>query len=297
LTRNCAVIVHWGSEEPTIRAVLAALDTGLFSDVVVVANDRKPRPLLLNKVAIRWEVPSRNLGFGGACQFGADSCTAKRYAFFNADVIISATDIAKCLEALDEPGIGIAAPVLRYPDGTLQSACGTLSRVIWSPDPLNLPLCVQSEPLQCAWVTGAALFCRADVLQQVGWDGSYFLLCEDVDLCLRAGMAGWQVVIVPGATGLHQAGGTLVGIAMSYYGPRNRIWLARRYGSVSRSLLVTLVMALVTLRLVLADIVKWRRSHAMLHARGIIAGWASLPTDKQPQVGEPIPARWMDSWP
>ncbi len=276
---------------------LGALDTGLFSDVIVVANDGRPRPALLDGAEIRWEVPSHNLGFGSGCQFGAGCCRADKYAFFNADVTMSGTHIKKCLEALDRPKIGIAAPVLKYPDGTLQSACGTLSRVTWRPSALNPVPSGSSELLQCVWVTGAALFCRAEVLQQVEWDGSYFLLIEDVDFCLRTRMAGWCVVIVPRATGLHQAGGTLVGISMSYYRPRNRIWLARRYGSVSRSLLVTLAMALVTLRLLVADIVKWRRSRAMLHARGIIAGWASLPKGKQPQVGEPIPARWMDCWP
>ena len=41
-----------------------------------------------------------------------------------------------------------------------------------------------------------------------GFDPAYFLYYEDIDLCLRARRAGWEVGVVPQATAIHESGGS-----------------------------------------------------------------------------------------
>ena len=96
-------------------------------------------------------------------------------------------------DALDMSGAGISAPVLYLPNGDLQSGCGSLSRRMMMPYINNAP----TQPIsECDWVTGASLFCRHEVFESIGFDGSYFLGCEDLDIGYRAKLAGWRVVVV-----------------------------------------------------------------------------------------------------
>jgi GT2 family glycosyltransferase len=56
-------------------------------------------------------------------------------------------------------------------------------------------------------VLGAALAIRRDAFTSVGgFDESYFLYQEEIDLCYRLRGAGWEVHYVPTATVLHVGG-------------------------------------------------------------------------------------------
>jgi len=58
-------------------------------------------------------------------------------------------------------------------------------------------------------VTGSALLVRRDVLDSLGgWEEIYGWYYEDVDLCLRARAAGWNVAAVPAATVRHALSAT-----------------------------------------------------------------------------------------
>jgi GT2 family glycosyltransferase len=286
-----AVIIHWGNPRPTIEVALRYRKERHFSKVAVVANDLRPCPDELCDSDVSWIVPPRNLGFGGGCNFGATRYPASKYVFLNADVAFHTNAIAMCLQVLDSPCVGISAPALYFPDGSLQSGCGSLSRHLKVPRANNLP----NRPIsECDWVTGAGLFCRHEVLESIGFDGSYFLSYEDLDIAHRAKLAGWKVVIVSGAIATHPSRTTLNGVRPIYYGIRNPIWFSRRHGSFLGSVAMTLYALRKVPRVMLADIVKRRPSHTHLMCRGLIAGWGPLPNTKEPLLGEPIPSRWID---
>jgi N-acetylglucosaminyl-diphospho-decaprenol L-rhamnosyltransferase len=196
-----------------------------------------------------------------------------------------------CLDALDTPGIGICGPVLYLPDGNLQSGCGSVSKYMKIPRSSSLPIDPFSE---CDWVTGAALFCRGEALEEVGFDGSYFLGFEDVDIGYRARLAGWKVILVAAAQAEHPARTTLKGARPVYYGTRNQIWFARRHGTRLAAICATLYSLRVVPRVVLADLIKRRSSHTALMWHGLVAGWRPLPEIGEPLLDEPIPSRWID---
>ena len=65
-----------------------------------------------------------------------------------------------------------------------------------------------SQPVD--WVSGACLLLRRQALQHVGgFDETFFMYFEDVDLCLRLRQAGWQVWYHPQVGITHLGGQSL----------------------------------------------------------------------------------------
>ena len=63
-----------------------------------------------------------NLGFSGGNNLGAQHASGEFLCFLNPDVIVGPGWLEPLIAALDDPVVGIAAPVLVDPDGTLQEA-------------------------------------------------------------------------------------------------------------------------------------------------------------------------------
>lgn len=284
-----AVIVHWGEAQATVRLAQQHLRSGVFDRVAIVANDgtvthpSDPR--------MTWIVPTRNLGFGSACQYAARLVDADRYAFLNTDVRLPGETARRCLSALDTPGVGITGPLLVREDDTFQSGSGSWMPLLGTP---RMPQRVPKGLTLCAWVTGAAMFCRREVVTEVGFDGSYFLGSEDADLCDRVAEAGWKVAVVD-ARAYHEGGATMTGGRAQYYTLRNRIWFARKRRTRLAALVWTAWTALVLVpRIALADVVK-RRGHqrSIAACRALTDAWAKLPTFGEPWPHEPVPQAWM----
>jgi N-acetylglucosaminyl-diphospho-decaprenol L-rhamnosyltransferase len=288
---SVAILVHWGDPRATAEVAMRYHRDRSFSKVVVVANDFEACPRKLKGSDISWIIPQRNLGFGGGCNFGARRYEAKKYAFLNADVTFKPGAISACLEALDLPNVGITAPALYFPNGGLQSGCGSVSKYMKVPHVGAAPI---GSLRECEWVTGAALFCRHEVTESVGFDGSYFLGFEDVDIGRRARLNGWKVVVVSRGIAIHPGRVTLKGARPVYYGVRNQVWFSRRYGSFLGSALASIYVMRSFPRILAVDVVKRRPSHARLMLHGLRAGWSKLPGVGEPLPDEPIPSRWID---
>jgi GT2 family glycosyltransferase len=66
----------------------------------------------------------------------------------------------------------------------------------------------QAEPI--FWATGAALFIRSSVYQEVGGCDAYFFAHqEEIDLCWRIQLAGYKIYSCPASVAYHVGGGTL----------------------------------------------------------------------------------------
>ncbi len=264
----------------------------VFQHVVVVANDR--RAIVRDEPGVSWVVPERNLGYGAACQLAADMFEADYYAFLNPDVVLLGDAASRCLDALDRGGLSVAGPVLVHRDGRLQSGCGTWSRVLRAPVVLTWP---SAAIATCDWITGAALFCRREVMTEVRFDGSYFLGAEDADLCDRVRERGWEVGIVKEARGLHEGKTSITEGRWQYYSLRNRVWLARKRHSRLVALMNYLWLAgAMVPRVMCADVLKGRGySLSRAALRSLIDAGAPLPPFGQPWPHEPVPQRWL-SW-
>lgn len=64
-----------------------------------------------------------------------------------------------------------------------------------------------TRPEAVDWVSGASFVVRRAVFEQVGLlDEGYFMYYEEVDLCRRAGQAGWTCWVAPAARVVHLVG-------------------------------------------------------------------------------------------
>ncbi|MDP3995522.1 MAG: glycosyltransferase family 2 protein, partial [bacterium] len=60
------------------------------------------------------------------------------------------------------------------------------------------------EPIEIGYASGAALLVKRSVLEQVGFlDEKFFMYHEDLDLCWRAKLAGYRVMLAPKAMVYH----------------------------------------------------------------------------------------------
>jgi N-acetylglucosaminyl-diphospho-decaprenol L-rhamnosyltransferase len=302
--RVAAVIVHYGDPQRTTRAVMNHCKLGVFTDIIVIANDLLMRPEDLIDSTCTWLIPSRNLGFGGACQLGATTCRADVYAFFNAHVTIDRKAVERCVEAFDFKDVGIVSPISYYPGTGIPSIdwryarCARIySRVLHRP--ISVPLkdvhpnreASLNDLFDSDWAAGAAIFCRDEVIRDIRWDGSYFLGVEDVDICMRAKKSGWRVVTIPSAIAFHTGESTRNPAITAYYAPRNQLWFIRKYHDRRVQALVTAYLLLLLCRVAIADVLKKRRpSHAKSAILGILDGWLLLPHNSEALPGEPLRA-------
>jgi len=312
IRRVVAIVVHYGDRQQTVRAVLGHWDLKVFTRIIVVANDLSERPAQLTDDVCTWVIPSRNLGFGGGCQLAAKMCSADVYAFFNAHVTMDGASVRHCVAAFDIPDVGIAAPHVYLPttgdpeiDWKYARCTRTYSRTARLPIRVPLPQPkghdtateeagtsdVQStgEVIDNEWATGCAIFCRNEIIRDIGWDGSYFLQYEDTDISIRTRRSGWRVVTMPSALAYHTGDSTGSHALTAYYSMRNPIWFSRKYWSRPRQILLTFYLFFPLFRITIADALRRRRPrHGPSAARGIVDGWALWPSGKDPLPGEPL---------
>ncbi len=165
-----------------------------------------------------------NLGYGAAANQGIRACDAEFVLLLNSDTRVHGGAL-QALEVYFEqhPGAGIVGPRLLNPDGTLQASCypeptplhvlleeSTLGRWVRYIPPMReryLRTWSHSQPRVVPWVLGAALAIRRRAFDSVrGFDESFFLYWEEVDLCYRLGRAGWEIHFAPGAVVTHYGG-------------------------------------------------------------------------------------------
>ncbi|MCB0306630.1 MAG: glycosyltransferase family 2 protein [Calditrichaeota bacterium] len=84
------------------------------------------------------------------------------------------------------------------------------------------------QPLKIFWGSGACLFLRRDALRETGLlDADFGLHMEEIDLCWRFHLQGWEVLSIPQSRIWHFGGGTLnqTSPRKMYWNFRNNIFL------------------------------------------------------------------------
>lgn len=117
------------------------------------------------------------------------------------EALMAAATSAATSAAIPTANVGCTYPLQVDAQGRLQDSQRQ------APTPLALwRRRVLRQPEQRTdWVNGACMVIPRTAWQQVGgFDTRYFMYCEDVDLCLRLRLAGWQLAAAPSAKVLHQ---------------------------------------------------------------------------------------------
>jgi len=154
---------------------------------------------------------SENRGFAKACNAGAKAARGKLLVFLNNDTVAHQGWLVALTQTLCEhPECGLAGSRLLYPDGRIQHA-GIAFGDNGVPDhPYRFAEAQAPEvtqALEVPAVTGACVLIPAELFQKLGgFDESYPMYVEDVDLCLKVWQSGRSVRYVPESTLTHLEG-------------------------------------------------------------------------------------------
>lgn len=191
-------------------------------EVIVVDNDSQPDPLeqqLQDREEVKVIRLPRNVGFSAGVNEGYAASRGEWVLVLNPDVVVcpgfvdllcgAARDLRDDA-SLGAP-VGIAGFHLQNRDGSWQLSTGRFPSLpallvgLLRPRQTRKYFVPTKGERECVpWVTGSCLLIRRQCLRDIGgFDESFFLYYEDVDLCRRAIDAGWAVCYEPHVRASH----------------------------------------------------------------------------------------------
>lgn len=208
LTRDC--VEHALASDRPVEVILVdnGSDDGVPEalDRAYAADDR-----------VRVVYNRANLGFGPAVNRGAAVALGQRFLVLNPDCLIEPDTISRMVAhlgphtgivgALVQDAAGHVDPASRRRDPLLARAIATkLGRGSAGID-MGGPLPTGAEPVEV--VSGAILLMSRGAFETLGgFDETFFLHCEDMDLCRRARDMGYQVLLAGDVRVIHGKGGS-----------------------------------------------------------------------------------------
>jgi N-acetylglucosaminyl-diphospho-decaprenol L-rhamnosyltransferase len=224
---TAVVIVNYESGPSLLSCVVGWQDEGP-GELVVVDNgsrDGSVDQLSLRHPDVEVLATGRNLGYGAAANRGVAATAAASVLVCNPDLQVRPGALADLSRALaDDPECALVGPLIRTPTGqrypsarqfpSMTDAAGHALLGIFAPDNRFTRSYQQTDlgdaghrPQTVDWVSGACFLVRRSAFEQVGgFDESYFMYAEDVDLCWRLGRSGWRVSYATGAEVTHLQG-------------------------------------------------------------------------------------------
>lgn len=228
------VILNWNGAKmlrrylPEVVRSAAAFGGGATGDsafVVVADNGSTDDSLTILKnefPQVRTIRFFRNWGFTGGYNRALEQIDADYYILLNDDVAVEKGWIDPLFEFMEEtPEAGACQPkVISDTDHSSFEYAGACGGFI---DRYGYPFCrgrilsniekdngQYDEPIETFWASGACLMIRSSLFHHLGgFDDNFFAHMEEIDLCWRAKLLGYQIWCVPQSKVYHLGGGTL----------------------------------------------------------------------------------------
>jgi N-acetylglucosaminyl-diphospho-decaprenol L-rhamnosyltransferase len=196
------------------------------AEIVVIDNssaidgvDRRPA----SGADWEWVRADGNLGFGAACNLGAQVTHSDNLLMLNADVALDADASRHLRSAVEsDPEVGVVGPRIHGADGEIELSARAFPTVVTglvgrsslltkvlariNRTPSGLSGALRSSG-RVDWVSGACMLIRRHAFDQVGgFDEDYWMYWEDADLCRRLRERGWATVLCTDAEARHNTG-------------------------------------------------------------------------------------------
>ena len=211
------VVPSWNSAGLLPRLLDSLAEQGGERELLVVDNGSRDGTLeLLRERGIPHLSLSRNTGFAAAVNLGAARTAAPLVLALNADTVLEPGAVSALVPALAaDPGLGGVQPRILQLEGEaagdpetarLYSAGMALSADgrAYETGAGESQADAYRRPREVFGVCGAACLLRRELFADLGgYDESYFSFYEDVDLNLRARIAGWRFGYEPAAVVWH----------------------------------------------------------------------------------------------
>jgi N-acetylglucosaminyl-diphospho-decaprenol L-rhamnosyltransferase len=206
------------------------------SKVVVVDNASTDQTALINlckKHAARLVSNTRNLGFGYACNLGAQHADTEFLLFLNPDATLAPDTLDQLIAAAERyPRASAMNPRIAEPDGS--AVFHRSSRLM--PRAERMPRGWPPADREVTVLSGAALFVRrADFELVSGFDPKIFLYFEDDDLSRRLRSERGPIMFIRDAFVQHRGGESTprepsVAALKAYHMARSCVYATRKHG-------------------------------------------------------------------
>ena len=162
-----------------------------------------------------------NNGFSNGCNLGAASATGKYFLFMNPDIVATENAVLGLLQAIQShheimiltcTQVNLNSKeeqkVRFFPSFlTLNGIMRAVYRKLKQKE-LHVQFSLEKEIIYPDWVSGSIVLISGENFEKLGgWDDSYWLYYEDVDLCFRAHFAGGKVALLNHVSMIHNHGG------------------------------------------------------------------------------------------
>ena len=205
---------------------MASLEAAGVKSIVVADNassDGSEEALTAKHPNTQFIQTGANLGYGGAANRGAQMVDTEFLLVCNPDTLFDAKAPARLVEALmDQASAGAAGPRVDTPSGDVYPSARTFPSVadsighgflglVWRNNPWSRRYLMTDRPLDRVqpvdWISGSCMMLRRSAFDAIqGFDESFFMYAEDVDLCRRRREAGWSTLYAPAARVVHVQG-------------------------------------------------------------------------------------------
>jgi hypothetical protein len=229
------VILTWNSEkyiEKCVNSIYNSLGDELNPiEIIVVDNgssDATPKTLerlRANNANFKYILLDKNYGTTFPRNLAIKESKGDFILFLDSDTEVRKGSIEILLDTLsdkDYANVGIMAPRLLYPDGSVQYSCKKLPNITvkifkfignkylrniaeeWELYDSRIYSLDFHEIIEVDYCISACWLVRRKALDEVGlFDERIFYSPEDVDLCVRMWLKGWKVVYNPNAIVIH----------------------------------------------------------------------------------------------
>lgn len=210
---SISVVSH--AQAGLIAELLADLEShcqGSSFEVILTLNLDEELPFALDQFSwqisiVRNAVPK---GFGANHNQAFAQATGKFFCVLNPDIRLIGDPFRTLAAYFKDPLVGVVAPLVLGADGTPEDSArffphplGILRKLLGGSNPDYV---VADLPVHPDWVGGMFMLFPLHIFDRLGgFDEKYFLYYEDVDICARLRLLGYEVAVCPDAKIIHHA--------------------------------------------------------------------------------------------
>lgn len=203
------IIVNYNTKELLNKCVKSVKDTFSEAEIIVVDNASGDKSQdLIKTLDVKYVLLDENLGFSKANNIGLKEATGDAVLFLNPDTVVKQNTLKRCLEFLENnKDVGAVGCKVVLPDGSMDNACKrkfptpfnsfcTLFKVakVFPRLGYNLSYLDDDGVFEVDCLVGAFMMCSLSAIRQTGgFDETFFMYGEDIDLCLRIKKSGFKI--------------------------------------------------------------------------------------------------------
>jgi len=214
-----------------VRFEVILIDNASKDETIGVANEKFGDALWFHRIA-----NEENLGFGKACNIGAERARGRYLLFLNPDVFLLSGALRASLDGFAEQDRCGAVMARTFWDDEMQFQLSFLKNIsplaaLVQQTALRRPFggsifekfwrmdwatWLSEAPIEVLGVPGGYLMMPRKLFERLGgFDERFFMYHEDNDLCLRIRKALHKIYLIPSAKAIHYCGQSL----KNYEGP------------------------------------------------------------------------------